>query len=172
MSSATLDKIVPFGQDFVLDDMLLTLTLKEWVAFFLCLIDFSVDRREYSQSCSGSHPGSQFPGLLNCVEHSSAPGSGNLGEEPMLDGIPLGAVRRIMGDSDVNAQSLRQFYETPLEQPVPCVVRPASVTEDEDGLRTRIYMPEVVFPVFGETFTGELGRVVAHSKSHGTPCLF
>ena len=38
MSSVAFDKIVPFGQDFVLDDIPLTLTLKERVAFFLCLI--------------------------------------------------------------------------------------------------------------------------------------
>ena len=46
MSSVAFDKIVPFGQDFVLDDMPLTLTLKERVAFFLCLIDVSVDSRK------------------------------------------------------------------------------------------------------------------------------
>lgn len=38
MSSVAFDKIVPFGQNFVLDDMPVTLTLKERVAFFLCLI--------------------------------------------------------------------------------------------------------------------------------------
>ena len=50
MSSVASDKIVPFGQDFVLDDMSVTLTLKERVAFFLCLIDVSVDSRKYSES--------------------------------------------------------------------------------------------------------------------------
>ena len=52
MSSVAFDKcgkIVPFGQDFVFDDMPLTLTLKERVAFFLCLIDVSVDSRKYSE---------------------------------------------------------------------------------------------------------------------------
>ena len=38
MSSVAFGKIVPFGQEFVLDDIPLTLTLKERVAFFLCLI--------------------------------------------------------------------------------------------------------------------------------------
>ena len=38
MSSVASDKIVPFGQYFVLDDMPSTLTLKERVAFCLCLI--------------------------------------------------------------------------------------------------------------------------------------
>ena len=46
MSSVAFDKIVPFGQEFVLDDIPLTLPLKERVAFFLRLIDVSVDSRK------------------------------------------------------------------------------------------------------------------------------
>ena len=51
MSSVAFDKIVPFGQDFVLDDVPCTLTFKERVALCLCLIDSSVDRCEYSKPC-------------------------------------------------------------------------------------------------------------------------
>ena len=39
MSSVAFDKIVPFGHDFVLDDVSCTLTFKEWVTLCLCLID-------------------------------------------------------------------------------------------------------------------------------------
>ena len=102
MSLVAFDKIVPLGQDFVLDDMPLTLAFKEWVALFLCLIDASVDRREYGESSLGSRSGSQFACLLNGVEHRPAPHSGNLREESVLNGIPLGAVRRIMSDTDVD----------------------------------------------------------------------
>ena len=50
MSSVASDKLVPFGQIFVLDNILVTLIVKEWATFFLCLIDFSVDRCKYSES--------------------------------------------------------------------------------------------------------------------------
>ena len=166
MSTVAINKIVPFRQDFVLDDIPCTLTFKEWAAFCLCLIDSSVDSRKHSESSLGSCSGCQLACLFNGVEHSSAPGSGDLREEPVLDGVPLGAVRRIMGDSDVNAQSLRQLDEPPFELPAPCVVRAASVAEDEDGLCIWIYMPEVLFPLHSKTFTGKLGSVVAHSKGH------
>ena len=63
MSSVAFDKIVPFGQYFVLDDMLLTLALKERVAFFLYLIDVSVDSRKYSGPCLGSYLGRHIAGL-------------------------------------------------------------------------------------------------------------
>ena len=92
MSSVAFDKIVPFGQDFVLDDMPLTLTLKERVTFFLCLIYVSVDSRKDSESRLGSCLGSHITGFLDGVEDGSAPYSGNLREEPMLYGIPFGAV--------------------------------------------------------------------------------
>ena len=58
MSSVAFNKIVPFGQNFVFNDMPLTLTLKERVAFFLCLIYVSVDSRKYSESRLGSCLGS------------------------------------------------------------------------------------------------------------------
>ena len=59
MSSDAFDKIIPFGQHFFLDDMPLTLTLKERVGVFLCLIHVSVDSRKYNESRLGSHLGSQ-----------------------------------------------------------------------------------------------------------------
>ena len=81
MSSVAFDKIVPFGQDFVLDDMALTLALKEWVALFLCLIDSSVDRCKHSKPSFCFCPRCQFAGLFKCVEHSSAPNPGDLRED-------------------------------------------------------------------------------------------
>ena len=72
MSSVAFDKIVPFGQYFVLDDMLPTLALKERVAFFLCLIYVSVDSRKYSESLLGSCLGRHIAGLLDGVEDAVA----------------------------------------------------------------------------------------------------
>ena len=63
MPSVAFDKIVPFGQDFVLDDMPVTLTFKERVAFFLCLINVSVDSRKYNESRLGNSLGSHIAGL-------------------------------------------------------------------------------------------------------------
>ena len=168
MTSVASDKIVPFWQDFVLDDILVTLTFKEWVAFCLCLIDSSVDGCEYSESCLSSRSGCQFACLLNGIEHSPAPDSGDLREEPVLNGIPLGAVRWVMGNTDIDTKSLCQLYQTPFELPAPGVVRATSVTKNEDGLCTRIYMPKALFPLLSETLAGKLGRVVAYSKGHVT----
>ena len=168
MSSIAFDKIVPFGQDFVLDDILLTLALKKRVTLFLCLIDSSVDRCEHSKPRFGSCSGCQFAGFLDSVEHGSAPDSGDLREEPVLNRVPLGAVRRVMGDSDVNTQSLRQFDEPPFELPTPCIVRPASIAEDEYGLYAWIDVSEILLPLLGKAFTGKLGSVVANSEGHVT----
>ena len=106
MSSVGFDKIVPFGQKFVLDDVPLALTLKEWVALSSCLVDSSVDRCKHSESRSGCGSGSHLACFFDRVEHGSAPCSGNLREKPVLNGVPLGAVGRVMRNSDINPQFL------------------------------------------------------------------
>ena len=166
MSSVAFDKIVPFGQNFVLDDMPVTLTLKERVAFFLCLIGVSVDSRKYSESRLGSCLGSHIAGLLDGVEDGSAPNSGNLREEHVLYGVPFGAVRRIVGNPDVDAQSLGCFHETPLELPASGIVGTSSVTKDADTLCTWIYMTEMLLPLLHKTVTGKLRCVVACTEGH------
>ena len=166
MSSVAFDKIVPFGQNFVLDDMPVTLTLKERVAFFLCLINVSVDSRKYSESRLGSCLGSHIASLLDGVEDGSTPYSGNLREEHVLYGIPLGAVRRIVGNPNVETQSFGCFHETPLELPVSGIVGTSSVTKDTDTLYTWIYIPEVFLPLFHQTIAGKLRSIVTHSKGH------
>ena len=166
MSSVAFDKIVPFGQNFVLDDMPVTLTLKERVAFFLCLINVSVDSRKYSESRLGSCLGSHIASLLDGVEDGSTPYSGNLREEHVLYGIPLGAVRRIVGNPNVETQSFGCFHETPLELPASSIVGTSSVTKDADTLYTWIYIPEVFLPLFHQTIAGKLRSIVTHSKGH------
>ena len=166
MSSVAFDKVVPFWEDFVFDDIPLALTLKERVAFFLCLIYVPVDRREYGESRLCRRFGSHITGLLDRVEDGSAPFSGYLGEEPVLDGVPLGAVGRIMYDSDVDAQSFCQLDKTPLELPAPCAVRPSSVAKDADALCAGVYMAEVFLPLLLQTVAGKLRGVMAHSESH------
>lgn len=166
MSSVGFDKIVPFGQKFVLDDVPLALTLKEWVAFSSCLVDSSVDRCKHSESRSGCGPGSHLACFFDRVEHGSAPCSGNLREKPVLNGVPLGAVGRVMRNSDINPQFLRGLDETPLELPVPCIVGSATVTEDEYALCIWIYVSEVLFPLLDKAVTGELRSVMAHAEGH------
>ena len=166
MLSVAFDKIVPFGQNFVFDDMPLALILKERVAFFLCLIDIYVDSRKYSEPRLGSCLGSHIAGLLDGVEDGSAPYSGNLLEEHVLYGVPFGAVSRIVGNPDVDAQSFGCFHEAPLELPASGIVGSSSITKNADTLCTLIYMTEVLLPLFLQTIAGKLRNVVAHSKSH------
>ena len=84
----------------------------------------------------------------------------------MLNGVPLGAVGRVMRNSDINPQFLRGLDETPLELPVPCIVGAATVTEDEYALCIWIYVSEVLFPLLDKAVTGELRCVMAHAEGH------
>lgn len=166
MSSFTFDKIVPVGQNFVFDDMSITLTLKEWVAFSLCLIDVSVNSRKYCESCLGCSLGSHISGLLDGVEDGSAPCSGNLREEAVLYGVPLGAVRWIVGDSNVDAQSLGRLHKVPFELPAPCIVGFSSIAKDADTLYAWILMAEVLLLLLLQIVMGKLRCVVAHTESY------
>lgn len=166
MTSVAFDKIVPFGQEIVLDDMPITLTLKERVAFFLCFICISVDSRKNSKSRLGCCLGGHIAGLFNGIEDSSAPNSGDLREEPVLYGIPFGTVWRIVCNPDVDAQLFSRLYETPFELPTSGVVGSASVTKDADALCAWIYMTEVLFPLLGKTVAGKLGGVVTYTEGH------
>ncbi len=166
MSLVAFDKIVPFGQDFVFDDMPCTLAFKKWVTFFLCLIDSSVDRCEHGESRLGRRPGCQFACLLDGVDDGSPPDIGDLREEPVFYGVPLGAVRWIMSDADVDANLFGQFHKTPLEQPATCVVRATTIAKYEYGLCAWIYMSEVLLPLVSEALTGKLGSVMAYPEGH------
>ena len=166
MSSVAFDKIVPFGQDFVLDDIPLTLTLKERVAFFLCLIDVSVDSCKYCEPRFCGRLGSHVAGLLDGVEYCTAPCSGDLREEPVLYGVPFGAVRRIVGDSDVDAQPLGRSHEAPFELPASGIIGTTSVTENADALYAWIHVTEMLLPLLLQTIAGKLRCVVAHTKCH------
>lgn len=168
MSAVAFDKVVPLGQEIIFDDMPINLIFKEWAAFFLCLIDFPVDRCEYCEASRSSCLGSHFAGFFDGVEDSPAPNSGDLREEPVFNGVPLGTVGRIMGNSDVNAQLLRGLNEAPFEQPAPCAVRTAAVTEDEYALCAWIYMSEIFLPLLHEAVTGKLCRVMAYPEGHVT----
>lgn len=114
MSSVIFDKIVPFGHAIILDDIPVTLALKERVTYFLRLINGSVDRCEYCKPQLGPCSGSQFADLFNGVDHSSVPSSENLRKEAILYGISHGAVGCIMGKPDVYTESLGQLDETSL----------------------------------------------------------
>ena len=166
MSSVGFDKIVTFGQKFVLDDVPFALTLKEWVAFSSCLVDSSVDRCKHSESRFGCSPGSHLASFFYSVEHVTAPCSGNLREKPVFNRVPLGAVRWVVCNPDINPQLLRSLDETPLELPAPRVVRAASVAEYEDAPCAWIYVSEMPLPLLDKAVAGKLGCVMTHAEGH------
>ena len=118
MSSVAFDKIVPFGQNFVLDDMPFALTLKEWVTLCLCLIDSSVDRCGYSKSCFGSCPGCQFTCLFNgcCVTARimtwSRKAEKRTGRADTPGHMPTSAARAISRTNQTNSTSLLCLIRT------------------------------------------------------------
>lgn len=166
MILVTFDNIIPLGEKLIMYDVLLAFLLKSRDALFVCLVLPPVDRREYSQACFSPDSCSHFLGFLYRTENCSLPCLGNLGEEPVLYRIPFGAIWWIMGNSDVNANVVRQSHKTILEEPSPCGVGSTAIAKDKYGLRVWVDMPKGLLPILTYAVTGELGCVMAHSECH------
>ena len=77
-----------------------------------------------------------------------------------------------MGNSDVYAESLGQLDETPFPLPASCVIGTSPVAEYENGLCSRVYVPNVLFPLLCETVASKLSRIVIQAKGHVAGFLF
>lgn len=162
----TFDKIIPLGERVVMHDVLLTVLLKRGDALFVCLVLSPVDRSEYSQPCFCPDSRSHLLCLLHRMEDSSFPSLGDLREESVLNRIPFGTIRWIMGNPDVNANVIRQTDKAMLEEPSSSRVGSASVAKYEYCLRMRIDCPKDSLPVCLDTVTGKLSCIMAYAKRH------
>src|SRR6266480_8079816 len=64
-------------------------------------------------------------------QRAASPGQGDLGEQPVLDLVPLGGAGREMAAGDLQPGLLRQGGDTGLPGPVPPAVGPAGVAGDQ-----------------------------------------
>lgn len=104
MALTAFDTIIPFGKILVKDNVFLVFRLIRGGTLPLGLVLISVDCGEHSQPSLCPRLGCQQLSLLHQIEDGAFPRPAYLGEELVLDGIPLGAIRRVMRHNDVNAQ--------------------------------------------------------------------
>lgn len=99
-------------------------------------------------------------GVRDGEERSPAPGACYLGEEAMLDGVELGAVRRVVHDEKLHANAVGEVHKVLLDDAVPAGVGCASVTEDDEHSRIRVETFHVPVPDPLNVLAHELGGVV------------
>ena len=106
--------------------------------------------------------------VLKGHQRSSAPTAGDLRKEPVLDGIELGTIRRIMNDKKPDTQFVGKVHKILLDDSVLTGVRASAIAQDNQSVRSRVLLLQVLPPYPCDVVTDELGRVMADAQCHVT----
>src|SRR5665213_155480 len=122
----------------------------------------------HAQAGTGFRSLDELPGDLRRMEDHPLAGAGDVGEDTMLNGIVLRAVRRIVGHAQFQPQAARQTLQVFLEKVMPGAVASAPVTQDQQAFGLRVGRCAVFFPSKGDAvaaeFTGVVGAVNSSSN--------
>ena len=77
-----------------------------WVGLEMGLILVSVEIGGHDQASFGAGGANEFEHLFVAVQRLGRPVFGDLGEQPVLDGVPFGSTGRIVGDGDCEAEAI------------------------------------------------------------------
>lgn len=114
----------------------------------------------FRSSCSGS-----FNSVLNGAERSASPAAVYLRESPVLDGIVLGTIRRIMHHEDIHTQIVGKIHKVLLDNPVSAGIGATSVAKHDHCMGVWVLLHKMFVPYSCDVVTDKLGCVVV-----GTEC--
>ena len=125
------------------------------------------------QVCSDREPSLRAGGpdesqdLAVAVEGLARPVLGNLGEETMLDGIPLGRTGGIVRDGESEAEPIDELrLQFGLPGPASIAIAAARVAEQEHAACPAIPDTAIVLPPARDGAGGEGGRIVRDADGH------
>ena len=153
--------IVPLGQAIIKQDGHVLFEILSDLA--TRLIDFVKDMNKSFQSGLGMRFFHQFFDQFDRGENDPLAGAGHMREKAMFNRVVFGTVRRIMGDTNFDADFVGQVLEVDFEDLMPGTVTAAPVTEDQNGGGLRIEFAAISGPPVTKAITGELTGVVAGS---------
>ena len=123
---------------------------------------------KYFQSLLRSSHRRPVSRVLKGHQRSSAPTAGDLRKEPVLDGIELGTIRRIMNDKKPDTQFVGKVHKILLDDSVRTGVRASAIAQDNQSVRSRVLLLQVLPPYPCDVVTDKLGRVMADAQCHVT----
>ena len=100
-------------------------------------------------------------GVHDSVERRPAPGTSDLGEKPVLYGVELGAVRRVVHDKYLHSDAVGEIHEILLDDTMAAGIGPTTVAEDDNHIGARIELLEAAVPHALDVVADKLGCVVA-----------
>ena len=154
-------EIVPIMESHVKDDLICEPVLERLAHLPAGFIHFVDNLGKDLQPLFGRGVRCPAAGVCGGVERCPVPGAGYLGEEPVLDGVELGAVRRVVHDKDFHPDAVGEVHEILLDDAVAAGIGPAAVTEDDKHGGIGIERLEMAVPHALDVVAGKLGRVVA-----------
>ena len=148
-------------ESLVEDDLICKSVMERLAHLPACLICLVNDFGKDLQFLSRHGVCSPATGICGGVERCLAPRACYLGEEPVLDGVELGAVRRVVHDKYLHSDTVGEVHEVLLDNVVAAGVRSAAVTEDDKHTSIGIELPELIVPHALDIVADKLGSVVA-----------
>lgn len=134
----------------------------------LDVICFRVNVNMHLQPILRSSHRSPVSSILKGHQRSAAPAAGDLRKEPVLDGIELGTIRRIMNHKKPDTQFVGKVHKILLDDSVRGGVGPSAITQDNEGTSIGVLLLEMFSPYSRDVVTDELGRVMANAQRHVT----
>ncbi len=106
--------------------------------------------------------------IMQVQQWRAVPTAGDLQEEPVLDGIELGTIWRIMNDKKPDTQFVGKVHKGLLDDSMRGGVRSSTVAQDNEGTSIGVLLLEMFSPDSRNVVTDELGRVMANAQRHVT----
>ena len=153
--------IVPPVQRIVKNDLFGESFLEGLAYFPLRLVHLVHDGGKDFETCLSDCLCGSLTGVDHGDQRCAAPGTRDLGEEAVFDGVELGAVRRVVHDEDFQPQPVGQVHEVLLDDMVSAGVGTAPIAEDDEHFRVGVECTEVLSPDAFYVVAHELGGVVA-----------
>ena len=106
--------------------------------------------------------------FLITIEWFTGPVLGNLGKEAMLNGVPFGSARRVMGNGESQAKRIGQLrLELGFPSAATITVTAAGIAEYEKLSRARIAKRSLLAPPMSNGVSGEGGCVMGDADHDG-----
>lgn len=122
--------------------------------------------RQAGLSSGGSDEVEDF---VVAVERFTGPVFGDFGEEAMLDGVPLGSARRVMGNGKSETERVGQLgLELGFPGTAAIAVAAAGVAEDEELTGSSVAELSLVAPPVSDGVSGKGGGVMRDADDDGT----